>query len=193
MSYMISPYRNDVTGEWSVNPAYREILKLDKMLTDAHIPHTLDRSNDGWQVCYPVSTAEPGIVMDAIEHFGSYGKDDDKLEIMGLLTPEEYEYDSVLGYLTAEEVFERIRKHHDGEWDDYIKSLPKPTDEEDPEETSINNPMTPEEFATKMREAECGDKEDTHIAMDGIMCTLLRSLGYGEGIDIFNSTPKWYA
>jgi hypothetical protein len=37
------------------------------------------------------------------------------------------------------------------------------------------------------------DEEDVHIAMDGIMCNLLRDLGYGEGIDIFDSTPKWYA
>jgi hypothetical protein len=32
------------------------------------------------------------------------------IEIMGLLTPEEQEYDSVVGYLTAEEVFRRIKE-----------------------------------------------------------------------------------
>lgn len=35
----------------------------------------------------------------------------DKLEIMGLLAPEEKKTDSVLGYLSAEEVFSRINRH----------------------------------------------------------------------------------
>jgi hypothetical protein len=137
--------------------------------------------------------------MDAIEHYGSYGNSCDELEIMGLLTPEEVEYDSVVGYLTAEDVFERIRKHYNGEWDDYIKSLSETTSEETSTNTSNITSMTPEEFAANMREAcqyhyvENNDQEDVHITMDGIMCNLLRDLGYGEGIDIFESTPKWYA
>lgn len=49
--------------------------------------------------------------MDAIEHYVSYGNEQDKLEIMGLLTPEEKKNDSVLGYLSAEEVFSRINRH----------------------------------------------------------------------------------
>lgn len=67
--------------------------------------------------------------------------------------------------------------------------------------------MTPEEFAAKMRvlveDGYCIDEDDgtsyfddeeqTHITMDCLMCDLLRSLGYGEGIDIFENTPKWYA
>lgn len=62
-----------------------------------------------------------------------------------------------------------------------------------------NRPMTPEEFAAQMQEAyeeyylKDNDEEVVHIVMDGIMCSLLRLLGYGEGIDIFNNTPKWYA
>ena len=110
--------------DYSTNSDYQEILKLDRMLTDASIPHTLDRLFDGWQVCYP-TREEPELVMDAIEHYGSYGKDEDKLEIMGLLTPDEEEHDFVLGYLTAEDVFERIRKHHNGEWDKYVNDLVK--------------------------------------------------------------------
>lgn len=179
---------------YNTNPIYQKILKLDKMLTEANIPHTLDKLFDGWQIGYPVRVNTRGCVMDAIEHNGSYG-----LEIMGLLTPEEAEHDDVVGCLSPEEVFERIRKHYSGEWDDYIKSLPVPTSEDDPEETSTDAPMTPEEFTTKMREAyeyyytKNDDEELVHITMDGIMCDLLRSLGYGEGIDIFNNTPMWYA
>jgi hypothetical protein len=56
--------------------------------------------------------------------------------------------------------------------------------------------MTPEEFANKMRDIIVeweGDEEYCHSAMDCCMCDLLRELGYGEGIDIFNHQPKWYA
>lgn len=66
--------------------------------------------------------------------------------------------------------------------------------------------MTPEEFRDKMKEAselkihmpDLGivhrhDTEESHVQMDDIMCKLLRSLGYGEGIDIFDKTYKWYA
>lgn len=200
---MFNEYYDVTTRTYSTNPSYMEILKLDKMLTEADIPHTLDRFMDGWQICYPCRMHN-SIVMDAIEHYGSYGNCDDKLEIMGLLIPEEAQWDSVVGWLTAEDVFERIRKHHNGEWNAYIKSLPATIFEEDHDETleessSDTAPMTPNEFAAKMQEAyethyvKENDEEVVHIVMDGIMCDLLRQLGYGEGIDIFNNTPMWYA
>lgn len=31
----------------TLNPRYQEILKLDRMLTEENIPHTLDRRFDG--------------------------------------------------------------------------------------------------------------------------------------------------
>ena len=37
------------------------------------------------------------------------------------------------------------------------------------------------------------DKERIHIEMDNLMCELLTTLGYGRAIEIFKSTPKWYA
>lgn len=55
-----------------------------------------------------------------------------------------------------------------------------------------NTPMTPEEFKQAMADAEQYGVEEDHLAMDDIMCTLLRSLGYGEGIDIFDNIDKWY-
>lgn len=51
--------------------------------------------------------------MDAIEMESSYGNRQDRIEIMGLLTPEEACEDDVAGYLTAENVFERIKKHYE--------------------------------------------------------------------------------
>lgn len=95
-----------------LNKKYQEILKLHQMLSDALIPHITERFFDGWRVCYLVRREEGrDCVCDAIEHFGSFGKEQDKLEIMGLLTLEEKKHDSVVGYLTAEDVFARIKAH----------------------------------------------------------------------------------
>ena len=94
--------------------AYQEILKLDKMLTDNDIPHTLFRSWDGWQVCYPSPNLKECIA-DVIEFTGSYGAKDDLCEMMGLLTPEEQmKGNTVVGYLTAEEICKRMTQHYCG-------------------------------------------------------------------------------
>jgi hypothetical protein len=57
--------------------------------------------------------------------------------------------------------------------------------------------MTPEEFAARMRELypQNGvyDNEQAHVRADELMCELLRSLGYGEGVDIFDAAERWYA
>lgn len=56
--------------------------------------------------------------------------------------------------------------------------------------------MTPRMFAFAMKaihETICNDQEKCHMLMEGLMCTVLRELGYDEGIDIFQSTNKWYA
>lgn len=102
----------DAKGNYVTDSRYREILKLDAMLAERQIPHTCNKFMDGWQVVYPEGGEKR--IMDAIEHFGSYGNEQDLLEIMGLLTPEEEKCDSVLGHLTAEEVFARIERHWRG-------------------------------------------------------------------------------
>ncbi len=102
----------DENGNYITDGRYQEILRLDAMLTQKGIPHTLHKFIDGWQVIYPENGEAR--VMDAIEHFGSYGNKDDLLEIMGLLTPEEREHDSILGWLTAEDVYSRIERHWKG-------------------------------------------------------------------------------
>lgn len=90
---------------------YQEILKLHEMLEEAEIPHAMLRKLDGWQIGYPALEPITGRVCSVIEHRYSYGAREDLLEIMGLLTAEEEQWDSVCGYLTAENVFARIRAH----------------------------------------------------------------------------------
>lgn len=59
--------------------------------------------------------------------------------------------------------------------------------------------ITPEQFKDAMIEYksvyldELKDEEYCHMTMDDLMCETLRALGYGEGVDIFLETPKWYA
>ena len=100
-----------------LNPSYKEILKLNTMLDNAKIPHRIHRLDDGWQVIY--NPHHPDFwVADAVETRYSYGAEDDLLELAGrLLTEEELKYDSVVGGLTAKDVFERISKH----WEEHKK------------------------------------------------------------------------
>jgi hypothetical protein len=60
----------------------------------------------------------------------------------------------------------------------------------------LANAMTPKTFKTRMANlfySSINDPEYYHGKMDELMCELLRSLGYGDGIDIFESAEKWYA
>ena len=86
-----------------------EMEKLIKALEALEIPHTVEIDMfDCPQVFYP---ARRGRIMDAICNDMSYGHDEGLLEIMGLLTPGEEEEDEVIGFLTAEDVLERILRH----------------------------------------------------------------------------------
>lgn len=112
---------------------YKEIFKLKKMLEDAEIPFSWIENWDydeeklknfkkiapdlieHYQICYPVFDPDHRWI-SIIEGFGTYGAEQDRLEIMGGFTPwEMYEQDlnegSVMGYLTANNVFNRIKKN----------------------------------------------------------------------------------
>lgn len=91
------------------NKLYTEIILLDEMLQAAGVPHTMILRRDGAQIFYPDAV---NTICDAIEFTGSYGASENLLELMGLLTPEELEEDTVCGYLSALEVFGRILKHY---------------------------------------------------------------------------------
>jgi len=90
------------------NPKYQEILKLDRILTIAGIPHETTRLIDGWKVAYTPDGEE---VSDVAEHLASYGTEDDLLEIRGLdylikVTPAKvFHVPEVYGGLNALEVF----------------------------------------------------------------------------------------
>ena len=109
---------------------YKEIHKLHEMLLEAGIEHewrdrrvqfdpvgkvsAWQKSRNvpeyewGWQIVVYYPDGER--MISAIEGWGTYGEERDLIEIMGLLTPEESKYDSVAGYLTAEDVFSRIER-----------------------------------------------------------------------------------
>lgn len=66
---------------------------------------------DHYQICYPVFDPEKRVI-SVVEGFGTYGSEQDKLEIMGLLTPwERYHDDNIVaGWLTVDNVYKRIKK-----------------------------------------------------------------------------------
>ena len=90
---------------------YTEIFRLKKMLEKAKIPFDFSILHGGYHIVYTADSNKR--ICSVIEHDGSYGREKDLLEIQGLMTKEELEetQDNVLGYLTAEDVFQRIEKH----------------------------------------------------------------------------------
>ena len=54
--------------------------------------------------------------------------------------------------------------------------------------------MTPEEFEAKMKEILKGeDSETEHQNADYLMCNVLMTLGYEDGVTIFLKSTRWYA
>lgn len=91
---------------------FDEIFKLKSLLEGAKIPFEFDMEPDkgGYHISYPSSDPKDR-VCSVVLHSFSYGRGSGLLEIMGLLTDDELEHDTVAGYLDADDVFERIEKH----------------------------------------------------------------------------------
>lgn len=105
-----------------------EIERLHEMLLDAGIEHEwIDRQEEfgfdklppsfddvKWGYHIIVYKEDGERLISVIEGYGSYGYgyyagfEMDLLEIQGLLTPEERKQNDVAGWLTAEDVFDRI-------------------------------------------------------------------------------------
>lgn len=120
---------------------YTEIFKLKEMLELAEIPYlfidkykeekiSMNKNNylkmlEHYQILiyddirdmmhegelYPILDEEKRVI-SIIQGYGTYGSNVDLLEIMGLLTEEEEKEGSVVGYLSAENVFDRIEKYY---------------------------------------------------------------------------------
>lgn len=103
---------------------HKEIKKLHKLLTEEGIPHDFaPHDAGGYRISYfgnkDIPEAKYDIyhshileaICSAIETPKSLGNEEDKIEISGLLSSEERDHDFILGYLTAENVFERIKTH----------------------------------------------------------------------------------
>ena len=96
---------------------YKAIFQLAEKLKEAGIPfdfHDRSRKEMGiekYQIEYPAGYANKNQrrKCSVIEGDGSYGRFDDLLEIMGLLTEEEEKRDCVVGWLTVDDVFNRIQ------------------------------------------------------------------------------------
>ncbi len=101
--------RDEVTIEyekqWGPIPENNEMDKLIPMLCKADIPFDLAIHMGRPQIIYPSIEKH---VCDAVLHWGSYGRENGLLEIMGLCDAE----DDVEGWLTADEVFDRILDHY---------------------------------------------------------------------------------
>ena len=52
---------------------------------------------------------------------------------------------------------------------------------------------TPDEFANMMRACHVGDPEGDHSMADKVIMNLLITLGYSEGVKVFDDMVKWYA
>lgn len=58
------------------------------------------------------------------------------------------------------------------------------------------SPLTPDKFMDKMHEIvekHGGYEEPVHIEMDDLMCEVLESLGYEDGVRVFKKQDKWYS
>lgn len=62
------------------------------------------------------------------------------------------------------------------------------------EESELEKEFSEKGFAHEMRIlSRSNDIEMAHILADALMCNLLRELGYGEGVQIFEDMKKWYS
>lgn len=102
-----------------------EFEKLVKMMDDASIPYERDDDTTPFVNCFGLANIKrikypkKGIdeICSVIYGYGTYGYPEGLLEIRGLLTDEEAKNDDVVGHLTAEDVFSRIK-------DDYERRKP---------------------------------------------------------------------
>lgn len=87
---------------------YNAIKELDRKLTEKGIPHEMHKLMDGYQICVPEKHKENQFEGDAIQHFGSYGAEQDLIEVYG------FNLDAPDGYLTVEQALIYFVKWYKG-------------------------------------------------------------------------------
>ena len=99
----------------------KEIFRLKEMLEKENIPFEfIERKEmEGYQIGYPYFAVTKDCICSVIQHKFSYGNDVNLLEIMGL----SHCGDDVEGYLSAEDVFERIKKHYEASYQQVTSKL----------------------------------------------------------------------
>jgi len=64
---------------------------------------------------------------------------------------------------------------------------------------ALVKPPSPTEFETHMQDIKRTffdkneDEETCHMEMDSYILEVMESLGYKAGVNVFRTTPKWYA
>ena len=89
----------------------KEIFKLKEMLEKENIPFEFveNEEMEGYQIAYPQYYKPTNIIpcdVSVVQHKYSYGNDVNLLEMWDMSK------DDIEGYLSAEFVFERIKKHY---------------------------------------------------------------------------------
>lgn len=111
-------------AEVEFNEKYSEIFKLHEMLKKNDIPHDFFERDMGgqlfvYQILYPNKESwdymlpEEGardMTCSVIEGPDTRGGQQNTLEIFGLMKGHDPDFDSLVGYLTAENVFNAIKK-----------------------------------------------------------------------------------
>lgn len=89
---------------------FQEILKLETMLIKSGIPYEMCRYADGWKLYYPTKENR---ACDVTEMSGSYGYQDDLMEMSGNLTKPYVGGIGLIGHLDAKWAFNRIKHDYD--------------------------------------------------------------------------------
>lgn len=160
-----------------VSRKYKEIFRLAKMLKDAKIPFDFyemapkaKRFIPEWEHYHINYPSRDDWTISVIEGFGSYGEQDDKLELMGGLTPDELEENDVVGWLTAEEAFERIEKIERSK--KMKKKKIMKIDENTLELTEVEIDVPEEEIKTELSEDKTKVIEDfADVLREALGCT----------------------
>ena len=101
----------------------KEILRLKEMLEKENIPFEFTdyKEMEGCHIAYPkYDETKKGVIkcdISVIQHKYSYGNDVNLLEMW------EMSKDDVEGYLSAEDVFERIKNHYEASYQQVTSKL----------------------------------------------------------------------